>query len=121
MNKKILICDEDEGISEMLKIMLENEGFEVRLLQNGKAILKKVTEYKPNLILIDLWMPGMDGKEAIKLLRHNEQAQNIPIFIISALHENEISKIVKEVGVAGYLSKPFNLEDLLTLVQKNTA
>lgn len=118
MDKKILICDDDEAIAEMLKITLENEGFNVKLLQNGKAIKKRVQEYKPNLILIDLWMPGIDGKEAIKLLQVDPQTRSIPIFIISALHENEISKIVKDIGVTGYLPKPFNLEDLVSIVEK---
>lgn len=120
MKKKILICDDDEPISEMLKIMLETEGYEVKLTQNGKAILKKVTEYQPNLILIDLWMPGVDGKEAVKILKKESQTCSIPIYVISALHESEISQIAKQIGANGYLLKPFNLDELLLLVKNNT-
>ncbi len=120
MKTRILICDDDEPISEMLKIILEEEGYEVKLMQNGKAILKKVTEYQPNLILIDLWMPGIDGKEAVKLLKKEAQTSSIPIYIISALHESEISKIAKQIGANGYLLKPFNLDELLLLVKNNT-
>lgn len=120
MSKKILVCDDDEAISEMIKIMLENEGYEVRLILNGKAIIKKVLEYQPDLILIDIWMPGMDGKEAIGLLKKDQETKNIPIFIISALHENEISQIVKKAGAQGFLAKPFNISDLLAIIEKNT-
>lgn len=121
MGKKILVCDDDEAILEMLKIMLENEGFEVKILENGKAILRKVIEYQPNLILIDIWMPGIDGKEAIKLLKQDPQTNAIPIFIISALHENEVGQIVKKVGVEGFLAKPFDLDELITIAKKHTS
>ncbi len=120
MSKKILICDDDEAISEMMKTMLEVENHQVKILQNGKAILKKALEFKPDLILIDLWMPGIGGKESIKIIKKDPQTNKIPIYIISALHESEISKIAKQIGASGYLLKPFNLEDLLELV-KNSA
>ncbi len=118
MVKRILVCDDDEGISEMIKIMLENAKFEVKLLPNGKAIQRKVKQFSPNLILIDLWMPGLGGKEAIKLLKKDSETAHIPIIIISALHENEINQIVKDVGAEDFLPKPFNMNDLLAVVEE---
>lgn len=118
MRKRILLCDDDEAISEMIKIMLENEDFQVRLLPNGKAIKKQVKEYSPDLILIDIWMPGIDGKEVVKLLKKDQMSQHIPIIIISALHENQIKQIVKKIGADGYLPKPFDIKDLLATVKR---
>ena len=115
---KILLCDDDKGVSEVIQIMLENNGFEVKLLESGKAIQKRVKEYSPNLILIDIWMPGIGGKEAIKLLKKDKATKNIPIIIISALDETEVAGIVKTLGVEGYLLKPFNMEDLLAVASK---
>src|SRR5207244_820094 len=120
MSKRILVCDDDKAIAEMIKIMLENEGYEVRLMSSGKAIKKKVLEYQPQLILIDIWMPGIGGKEAIGLLKKDPETKNIPLFIISALHESEINQIVKKVGADGCLPKPFNISDLLAIIEKHT-
>lgn len=120
MTKKILICDDDQAISEMIQIMLESADFEVKLLSSGKAITKRVKEYAPDLILIDIWMPGLDGKEAIKLLKKDTETQNIPIVIISALHENEIKQIIKTIGADAYLPKPFDMDDLFAIVEKYT-
>lgn len=118
MGKKILICDDDEAILEVIKIMLENAGYEVIALFSGRAIQKKVKQILPDLILIDIWMPGIDGKEAIKLLKHDKETQSIPIVIISALHRNEISAIVKDVGADAFLPKPFEMQDLLSIAEK---
>lgn len=118
--RRVLVCDDDEAISEMIKIMLEDANFQVKLLFSGKSIQKQVKAYKPDLILIDLWMPGIDGKDAINLLRKDQETKDIPIIIISALHENEINRIVKSVQANGYLSKPFHMKDLLSTVEKYT-
>jgi CheY-like chemotaxis protein len=116
--KRVLICDDDAGISEMMKIMLESEGYEVEVLDSGKGIQKRVKKVQPDIILIDLWMPGLDGKEAVKLLRTDPQTSNIPIIVVSALHENELNQIAKKIGVESFLPKPFDMLDLIALVQK---
>lgn len=120
MVKRVLVCDDDEAISEMLKIMLKSAGFDVKLISSGRAIQKRVKEYSPHIILIDIWMPGIDGREAIKLIKKNQLSKSIPIIIISALHEYEIGQMVKEVGADGFLAKPFNMRDLLNIVEKYT-
>lgn len=113
-----MICDDDEAISEMIKIMLESRGYQAEVFSSGKAIQKRVKQVQPNLILIDIWMPGIDGKEAIKLLKKDPQTSKTPIIIISALHKNEILKIVQNIGAEGFLLKPFNIEDLFSTVKQ---
>ncbi len=121
MGKRILICEDDEAILEMIKIMLENGGYQVKPLSNGKSIERKVKEYLPDLILIDIWMPGINGKEVIKLLKRDQSIQKIPVIIISAISEDEINQIIKELGAQGFLSKPFDMTDLLATVKKYTS
>lgn len=121
MSKKILVCDDDEGISEMIKIMLEEEGYEVKLLSTGKGIQKRIKEYSPNLILLDLWMPGIAGEETALLLKRDQEIKKIPIIIISALGEGEVKKIVEKTSVEGFLSKPFNMVSLISIVAKYTS
>jgi DNA-binding response OmpR family regulator len=116
--KKILVCDDDRSILEVIKIILEENGFGVLTLQTGKGILKKVKDYRPDLILLDIWMPGIDGKEITKLFKKDKDTKDIPIIIISAL--NETQKLSKNIGADGFLSKPFEMTDLLDIANKFT-
>ena len=69
--KNIMLVEDDEGISDMMKIMLEENGYNVIVLASGKAIQKRINESSPNLILLDISMPGIDGREVTKLLKRN--------------------------------------------------
>ncbi len=115
---KILLCDDDEGVIEVIKIILEENGYEVKPLLNGKGIEKKVLEYKPDLIFLDIWMPGIDGKEVTKLLKSDSVTKQIPIIIVSAL--NEVDKIQNMIGADDFLAKPFEMQDLLAKVKHHT-
>lgn len=118
MSKKILVCDDDQGILEVIKIVLEKEGFEVKLLANGRGIQKIIKDYKPDLILLDIWMPGVDGEEITKILKKTEETSKIPIVVISALNTTE--KIAQESGADDFLEKPFDISDLVKIVKKYT-
>ena len=109
--KKILVCDDDRGILEVIKIILETNNYEVKTLDNGKNIKNIILEYQPNLIFLDIWMPGIEGTEIIKILKRDASTAEIPIIIISALSDTE--KISKDLEVTDFLSKPFDLNDLL--------
>ncbi|MDO8429033.1 MAG: response regulator [Candidatus Daviesbacteria bacterium] len=114
--RKILICDDDQGILEVIKIMLETKSYQVKVLSNGKSIQKQVASFQPDLILLDIWMPGIDGREITKVLKKSDSSKGIPIIIISAL--NETKKMAAEIGAQGFLSKPFEMDDLLKTVDK---
>lgn len=116
MVKKILVCDDDEGILDIVKIILENKDYQVETISTGKAIERRIIAYQPDLILLDLWIPGMDGKEITKILKRDEKLSKIPIIIISAL--NETKKISREIGADDYLAKPFDINDLISIVEK---
>lgn len=115
-----MICEDDPGILEVMKIMLEESGYEVKALSDGRGIQKKVSEYSPDILLLDLWMPGIDGKEITKILKRDPILQKIPIVIISALNKSEIEKIQKEAGADSFLPKPFDLKDLTQTIEKFT-
>lgn len=113
---KILVCDDDQGILEIIKIILETHNYQVKVLNNGKSIQKQVASFQPDLILLDIWMPGIDGREVTKVLKRSDTAKGIPIIIISAL--NETKKMAASIGAQGFLSKPFEMNDLLSTVGK---
>ena len=117
MKAKILVCDDDAGILEVIKIILEENDFEVLTVSTGKGIQKLINNYKPDLLFLDLWMPGIEGGEITKILKRETATKNIPIIIVSAL--NDIKDIAKKAGADGSLSKPFTIADLLEVVEKN--
>lgn len=116
MNKKILICDDDRGILEVIQIMLQSKGWKVEALSDGRGIIKKVQNFAPHLIFLDIWMPGIDGKEIVSLLKRDKETKGIPIIIISALSDGET--IAKKVGASGYLGKPFEMKNLFSIVDR---
>jgi DNA-binding response OmpR family regulator len=117
MSKKILIAEDDEGILEAMKIMLELEGYEVKTTVDGKAI-HDMKEELPDLLLLDIWMSGMDGRDICKYLKSQEYTKHIPIILMSASKETE--KTAREVGADDFLAKPFELDELVAMVDKYT-
>lgn len=120
MNQKtILVCDDDQSILEVIQIILEENGYIVKTKTNGKGIQKSISQIKPDLILLDLWMPGIDGKEITKIVKKDGLHSSIPIIIISAL--NNTQKISQEIGADGFIPKPFDISSLLSTVKKFTS
>jgi DNA-binding response OmpR family regulator len=116
MAKRVLVCEDDEGISEMMQMMLEGSGYEVQVCLEGELIQETVQNYRPDLILLDLALPGMDGRQAAKQLKEQRKTSRIPIILVSA--RRELESIAKGSGADGYLAKPFKMADLLAIVAK---
>lgn len=115
--KKILICDDDEGILEATKILLNQSGYDVELISDGKDILKAIRDVRPDVVLLDLWMPNLDAKKLLKKIKKEPELVNVPIIIFSA--SNETEKISKEIGANDFIKKPFEIEDLTLVIEKN--
>ena len=106
---RILLADDEKAVQTVAKIALEQVGhFEVKLCQNGKEVMKTVADWKPDLILLDVMMPVMDGPMTLKYLRQIRAFADIPvIFLIDKLDEQE-SEALQSLGAIGVISKPFN-------------
>jgi CheY-like chemotaxis protein len=117
MNECVLICDDDIDILEVTKIILQMKGYRVETLSNSDELFKKIEQIKPDIILMDLWIPEIGGEKAIMKLKENKQTQDIPVIIFSA--NNDISVIAEKVGAQGYLCKPFEIKDLEEIIEKN--
>jgi len=113
MKKRILICDDDADTREVVSLILRKFGYDVELVENGKFIIEKAKAFQPHLILLDVMMPEMHGKEARKQLRAAPETTEIPVIIFSALSNAE--QIARDVDAEGYLPKPF---DIKVLVEK---
>jgi len=115
MKKKILIIEDEEDLVKGLRINLVDEGYEVDFALNGKEGLEKALDEKPDLILLDIMLPGMNGLEICKELRQNKM--DIPILMLTAKGE-EIDKVIGlEMGADDYISKPFSIRELLARVK----
>jgi len=110
MIKKILICDDDEGILDITGLLLESYGYQVSLEADSTLLLNRIEEENPDLLIIDIWMPGLMGDEIVRLLRQSNKTATIPIIMFSASKESELMAF--EAGADDYIAKPFDIEDL---------
>ncbi|MEO6509018.1 MAG: response regulator [Patescibacteria group bacterium] len=119
MDNCILIYDDEVSILEVMKIILEEEGFKVITSPNGETVFEDIEKYHPNLILLDIWMKGINGNEITEKLKADPKTKNIPVVLISALNETEV--IANKVGADGYLKKPFDMDALVKMVNEKIA
>lgn len=113
MAKTVLVVDDETNIQELIKFNLEKNGFEVVTADNGLDALRLAETKKPDLIFLDLMLPGMDGLDVCKNIRKNPAIENIPIVMITAKSE-ELDKILGlELGADDYITKPFSVRELV--------
>ena len=112
--QKILIVDDDNNIAELISLYLTKECFEPMIVNDGESALKAVETFKPNLILLDLMLPGMDGYQVCREVRANSQT---PIIMLSAKGEIFDKVLGLELGADDYMEKPFDTKELVARVK----
>ncbi len=113
MAKKVFVADDDLAILDSLKRMLMLSGFTVEVTGDPKEIMTKVKSFKPDIILLDLLMPHLGGLEICEMLNADKDTQGIPIIIISSLAGYTDIKKAYQLGVIGYITKPYDFAKLL--------
>lgn len=113
-NKTILIFDDDVNILEVCSIVLEACGYHVAVSETSHDIIEKVTEVKPDVILMDNWIPDIGGVKATQLLKQHPDFKHLPVIYVSA--NNDIHLLAETAGADTYLAKPFDLADLENIV-----
>jgi len=117
MAKKILIVDDDPDIVKLLQLRLENQGYNVIVAYDGQAGLDKVRKDNPDLVILDITLPKIDGYGVASILNADEKYKDIPIIMLTARNEFEdISKGMK-LGAVSYFQKPFKADVLLGIIQ----
>ena len=116
--KKILVVDDERHIVRLVQVNLERVGHRVVPAFDGKEALKKVETEKPDLIVLDVMMPHMDGFEVLKRLKADEQTRDIPVVMLTAKAQDADVFRGWASGVDCYLTKPFNPIELLTFVKR---
>ena len=108
MSDSILIVDDNIDNLELTQILLQGEGFEVRLAKDAETALKTLQSYRPQLILMDIQLPGMDGLELTRLLRRDPALQEVIILALSAYAMKGDEDNARRAGCDGYITKPIN-------------
>jgi DNA-binding response OmpR family regulator len=116
--QRILICDDDPVILRLLQVNLELEGYEVLLAHDGEEAYEVAVKEGPDLVILDIMMPRMDGYQAVEALKENQTTAPIPVVFLSAkAQQSDIDRGMRH-GVADYLTKPFDPSELLEVVQR---
>ena len=117
--KKILFVDDEENLLTIMKLNLERTGeYEVRILPGADNIIAHVKEFQPDIILLDIRMPGISGDQACRMLRKDPQTKEIPIISLSALDTDKDNLMMREAGAIEHLVKPVEKNELICMIEK---
>jgi len=118
--KTIMVVDDEIDIRETLKMLLEKNGYNVITADNGDDCLKKLKVIKPDLILLDIMMPGLTTREILKGIDSNENLKDVKIMFVTVvrLAETEKDDIVNRENIVGYVEKPFDIDMLIKKVRE---
>lgn len=111
---KILIVDDDENICEVIKMYLETTGYNVKVAHDGKAAKEEFVNFSPNLVVLDMMLPGIDGMKVLKWIRKDS---NVPVIMLTAKGETFDKVLALEIGADDYVVKPFEPKELLARVK----
>ncbi len=117
ISTKILVVDDEEQIRTILAEMLTSEGYEVMQAEDGETALDIADIEHPDLVLLDVWMPGMDGFEVLEIMRRTEAMENTPCIFITAMDPSEGERTAMDLAADYYLTKPFEPEVLQAAVR----
>ena len=116
--KKILIVDDEADIIEILQFVLEANGYECITAFDGEMGLTLAKESKPDLIILDVMMPKMNGYKICRLLKYDKMYKDIPIFMVTVRSQEEDKIIGEETGADEYITKPFQIDEVVEKVKK---
>lgn len=116
--KRILICDDDPAILRVLQVNLEVEGYETLLAHHGEEALEIANAEKPDLIILDIMMPRLDGYQTCERLKSSDETRHIPVVFLSAKAQASDIEKGKAYGVEDYLTKPFDPDTLVETIER---
>ena len=118
---KILIVDDDTTITELMKALMTMEGHQPTIVNDSTKALDVASSVNPDLITLDLMMPGLSGFELCELLHHDPRFTSTPIMIVSAKDDAASKERARQVGAREYVTKPFSIDDLLQKIKELTS
>ena len=115
--KKILLVDDETDLVETVRFSLEMEGFTVLVSHDGEDALKQARKENPDLIVLDIMLPKLDGYKVCRLLKFDERYKHIPILMLTAKTQEKDKTLGMEIGADEYITKPFEMDELMEKVK----
>jgi len=116
---KIIIVDDELDFREMLNLMFQKEGFETEMAEDGADFLEKIDSFNPDLVTLDVMMPGLTTDEILEKLKEKKSNPNIILLTVVRYSGEEREKMLKTNSIVGYIKKPFELDDLIGSIKKH--
>jgi len=118
---KIMIVDDEPDIREMLNLFLNNEDFDTKTAVNGDDFLDKIDEFNPDIVTLDVMMPGLKTIEILEKLKEKQSSSKIILLTVVRFLEEEKERIFKMGNVIGYITKPFDLDEFVNIINETCA
>lgn len=116
--KKILVVEDEESLLKLESILLTSKGYEVQGVTTGQAALDAIAEEKPDLVLLDIMLPEMDGFEVCRRIKENPQTNDLPVVMLTAKKSREDMARGQQVGADWYITKPFKSVNVIETIQR---
>jgi DNA-binding response OmpR family regulator len=116
--KHVLLVDDEVQLAEIIQMRLEVQGFKVTTVHDGHSALEATRNDRPDIIILDVMLPKLDGYKVCKMLKFDENYKDIPIIMFTALAQDEDLKMGYEIGADAYITKPFEAEVLIDKIQE---
>jgi twitching motility two-component system response regulator PilG len=118
IKKKILIVEDEDSLLKLESILLTSKGYEVHGVGDGQAALEAVAAIKPDLVLLDIMLPEIDGFEVCRRIKANEESRHIPVVMLTAKKSREDMARGEQVGADWYITKPFKSAMVIETIQR---
>ena len=118
MSKKVLIIEDEPAVLDLLETYLEDRGLTVNMARDGFGGLEKIKEDKPDIVVLDLVMPGINGIELCRSLQKDPTTADIPVIISTGICNEDIAQKVKEAGAKDIVKKPYSLDGLFNKIKE---
>ena len=121
MATRVLIAEDEPNIVESLSFVLEREGFAVRAVLDGEAALRELRADAPDLLVLDLMLPRMNGFEVLKAVKSDPALAAVPVIVLTAKGQAQDRRMVEEIGAEGFMTKPFSNREIAERVRQLAA
>jgi CheY-like chemotaxis protein len=121
MGAQVLIVEDEAHIAESLGFVLEREGYTVATVPDGEAALQRLRGGLPDLLILDVMLPGLNGFEVLKAIKSDPRLSALPVILLTARTQPRDREMAESIGAAAYLTKPFSNRDIVAMVRQLTA
>ena len=116
---KVMVVDDEQDLREMINLMMNKEGYETKMAENGEDFLEKIDIFQPDIVTLDVMMPGLTTKEILEKLKAKNCNPKILLLTVVRYSEDEKKRILEMGNVVDYITKPFEFDDLIAAIKKS--